>query len=96
MIAVVATIRVTEGAGAEAEGVLREIATTVKANEPGMIIYQIFRSRTEANCYKVLEIYQDQAALEAHRANPALKGLVPRLGEFKSGPTEAEYFDAID
>lgn len=95
MIGIVATIRVVEGAGPGIEEVFREIRSAVRDNEPGNIVFDFFRSQTEPNTYKVLEIYRDQAALEAHRANDAVKVIAPKMAPFRDGPTQAEYLDGI-
>ena len=69
MLALVATLRVAEGKAEEFEDVFRELAGLVKAEEPGCLLYQLAKSRTEANTYKVLELYRDQAALDVGRAH---------------------------
>jgi quinol monooxygenase YgiN len=96
MIGVVATIRVKEGGGQGFETVFRALAGEVRANEPGNIVYDLFRSRTEPNCFKVLEIYRDSEAQAAHSQSEHFKRLVPGMGPFLEGRPEVEYLDGID
>jgi (4S)-4-hydroxy-5-phosphonooxypentane-2,3-dione isomerase len=44
--------------------------TAESRNEPGCLMYQVHRHRTEPRRFFVYEQYQDDAALEAHRAAP--------------------------
>jgi quinol monooxygenase YgiN len=93
MIGVIAILRVKPGGGPGFEAVFRELAEQVRANEPDNVIYDLFRSRTEADTYKVLEIYQDEAALVAHRESTHFQTIVPKMGEFREGRPEVEYLD---
>ena len=66
MIGVVATLTTAEGKGPDLEKVFADLAAKVKANESGCLMYQLTKSRTEPNTYKVLEMYASQDALTAH------------------------------
>ena len=95
MIGVVATLRVQDGKTAEFETLFTGLAAQVRAAEPGNIAYQLCRSRTETNSYKVLELYRDEDALKAHGASDHLKGAGAALGAVLAGRPEVEYLDAI-
>ena len=95
MIGIVATIRVQEGKGQEFEGVFLELAAAVKANEPGCRMYQLTRSRTEPNTYKVLEIYDSEEALAAHRATEHMRAIGPRMAPAMAGRPDIEILDAV-
>ena len=95
MIGVIATLRVQDGKAAEFERLFADLAAQVRANEPGNIAYQLCRSRSEANTYKVLEIYRDEAALKAHGAADHFKAAGPALGTVLAGRPEVEYLDGI-
>ncbi len=96
MIGVVATLKVQDGKGAEFEAVFTELMAKVKANEPGCLIYQLTRSRTEATTYKVLELYVDEAALKAHGQSDYFKAAGARMGPCLAGRPEIEYLDAVE
>ncbi len=95
MIAIVATLRVHDGKGPDLEKTFLELMGKVRADEPGNLVYQLAKSRTEPNTYKVLELYRDQAALEAHRGSAHFKGAGPALGACLAGRAEIEYLDAV-
>jgi quinol monooxygenase YgiN len=44
--------------------------TSESRKEPGCVLYQVHRHRTEPRRFFVYEQYKDDAALEAHRAAP--------------------------
>ena len=44
--------------------------TTESRKEPGCVMYQVHRHRTEPRRFFIYEQYKDEAALEAHRAAP--------------------------
>ena len=94
-IGVIATLKVQDGKGDEFEAVFRDLAAQVRANEPGNKLYQVFKSRKEANTYVVMEIYQDQGALEAHGKSDHFRAAGPKLGPTMAGRADVQYFDAI-
>ena len=95
MIGVIATLRVQDGKAAEFERLFAGLAAQVRANEPGNIAYQLCRSRSEANTYKVLEIYRAEAALKAHGAADHFKAAGPALGTVLAGRPDVEYLDGV-
>jgi quinol monooxygenase YgiN len=95
MIGVVAVLKVQEGKGSDFEAVFLELAAKVRANEPGNVFYQLTKSRTEADTYKVLELYKDQDALAAHGGSDHFKDLGRKMGAFLAGRPDVEYLDAI-
>ena len=95
MIGVIATLRVQSGKGEAFEAVFAELASQVRANEDGNLAYQLCRSRDEADTYRVLEIYRDDEALEAHRASEHFRSAGPALGALLDGRPEIELLDAV-
>ena len=95
MIGVIATLRVKNGMTQEFESLFGQLAAQVRANESGNVAYQLCRSRTEADTYKVLELYRDEEALEAHRASAHFHAAGPGLGSVLGGRPEVEVLDAI-
>lgn len=95
MIGVVATIKIQDGKTGEFEKAFTDLAAKVKANEPGNVFYQLTKSRTEPNTYKVLELYADQDALKAHGASDHFKAGGAAFGHTLAGRPEVEYLDAV-
>jgi len=96
MIGVIATIKVQDGTNEGFEAVFRDLAAQVKANEPGNLAYQLTRSRTDPNTYKVLEIYASEDALKAHGSSDHFRAGAPKMGPFLAGRPEIEYLDGVE
>ncbi|MFZ5720683.1 MAG: putative quinol monooxygenase [Pseudomonadota bacterium] len=94
-IGVIAKIPVQEGKAAEFEAFFTELAKQVRANEPGNIAYQLTKSRTEPNVYKVLELYKDQEALTHHGGTEYFKAAGPKFAAVLAGRPEIEYLDGV-
>ncbi len=95
MIGVIATLKVAEGRNGEFEAVFTDLAKQVRANEPGNLAYQLTKSRTDPQVYKVLELYKDQDALSAHGQTDYFKAAGAKMGPCMGGRPEIEYLDAI-
>ena len=95
MIGVVATIKVKEGQGPEFERAFADLAAKVKANEPGNVFYQLTKSRTEPDTYKVLELYASEEALKAHGTSEHFKAGGAAFGHTLAGRPQVEYLDAV-
>lgn len=95
MIGVVATLTAAEGKGGDLEKVFGDLAAKVKANEPGCLMYQLTKSRTEPNVYKVLELYADEDALKHHGGTEYFKAAGPGIGACLGGRPSIEYLDAV-
>jgi quinol monooxygenase YgiN len=96
MIGVVATLKVRDGKNTEFESIFRELAAKVRASEPGNLVYQLTRSRAEANTYKVLEVYRDQDSLTAHRGTDHFRELGGKMGPCMAGRPDVELLDGIE
>jgi quinol monooxygenase YgiN len=95
MIGIVATLTVQPGKQADIEAIFADLAARVRADEPGNVFYQLCRSRESDTTYKVLELYQDQAAVEAHRTSPHFRAASPLLGAVLAAPPVIELLDAV-
>ena len=96
MIGVVAVLKVQVDKAADFEKVFLDLAAKVKANEPGCIVYQLTKSKTEAGVYKVLELYASEDALKAHGSSDYFKAAGAAMGPFMAGRPEIEYLDAVE
>ena len=57
-------------------------------DEPGCVRFNVLRDEKDENVYYFYEVYEDQAALEAHRATPHY-AVWRAAAETLDGPTEA-------
>ncbi len=94
-VGVVATLKVAEGKGGEFESVFRDLTAQVKANEPGNQLYRVFKSKKDPSTYIVMEVYADQAALEAHGKSDHFRAAQPGIGATLGGRPDIQYFDEI-
>jgi quinol monooxygenase YgiN len=94
-IGIIATIKVQDGKNAEFEGVFTALAAQVRANEPGNLAYQLTKSRTDPNTYKVLELYTDEDAVKLHGGTEYFKAAGPKMGPCLAGRPEIEYLDGV-
>lgn len=83
MICVAVTYVMKAGHEEEAAGLFRQLTGPTRA-EPGCRMYLVHRSSTDPRKFFLYEQYDDQAALDAHRASPhfdqyAKGGLFPIL-----------------
>ena len=71
-LTVVATIRAAKGKGDALAALLTEQAGVVMKAEPGCLVYRPHRSTTDPELFVFYEVYEDEAAFEAHRRAPHL------------------------
>lgn len=95
MIGVLATLRVRDGKSREFESLFADLAQQVRCDEPGNLLYQLYRSRTEPDTYKVLEIYGSDDDLEAHRTSPHVKAAGPTIGALLAERPGIEILDGV-
>ena len=79
MIGVIAKLTIKPGTNADFEATMKALQARVHADEPGNKLYALHKT-ADVNVYVMLERYDDQAALDAHRAAPHFKELGRKLG----------------
>lgn len=95
MIGVVAQITVKEGAQADFEAVARRLVEAVKANEPGCKFYDLFKVRDGDTEYMFMELFNDQAAVDAHRASEHYRTIGREMGPFLDGAPRVTRTDRV-
>jgi len=58
---------------------LREMKAEVARTEPGCRLYQVGEARDQPDLFIIVEVYDDEIALDAHRNTPHFERLI--LGE---------------
>jgi quinol monooxygenase YgiN len=69
MVVLAVTWMAKTGREAEAAAVLEKL-TAESRKEPGCVMYQVHKHKTDSRRFFIYEQYKDNAALEAHRAAP--------------------------
>ncbi len=95
MISAVARLKVKEGQEQEFEALALEMANAVNANEEGCELYEVHRG-DDPQTYVFIERYQDEAAVEAHRASDHFKSIGARMGAHMAGRPDVQSFQQID
>lgn len=54
-------------------------------NEPGVVVYRVYRSSEALNVFFNLEAFTDKAAFDAHLATPHVKKLIASLDDMLEG-----------
>ena len=96
MIGVVAVLPIAEGKTDEFEAIAKDMMAKVKANEPGCLTYQFYRSKKDPNTYIVMEQYASQEALEAHGKSEYFKAAQPGLGACLGGAPDIQIYDIVE
>jgi quinol monooxygenase YgiN len=95
MIAILATMQVQPDKAKEFEAAFAAMTKAVRADEPGNVTYQLVKSRTEANTYKVMELYKDQAAIDVHGKSDGFRAAGAGLGACLAGRPTIEFLDGV-
>uniref|UniRef100_A0A7S3PE48 ABM domain-containing protein n=1 Tax=Aplanochytrium stocchinoi TaxID=215587 RepID=A0A7S3PE48_9STRA len=85
-LAVAAELKVKAGVGAEFEKLFRTLDEYVQTREPGTLFYQLCKKDDET--YIVLEVYENQAAVDAHSNSALYKEFFKKSGRFLAGKPE--------
>jgi quinol monooxygenase YgiN len=73
-VSVVATITAKKGRGEEIIAAF-DSAKDAVASEPGTLLYVLHRNQSNPDVFYVTELYEDQAALDAHMSGAAVAAL---------------------
>jgi len=96
MIGVVAKLSIQPGKEAEFEQTGRDLMAKVKANEPGCLTYQLYKSKKEANVYIFMEQYASEDALKSHGQTEYFKAAGRVFGGCLAGAPDIQYFDIVE
>ena len=89
MIGVMAKLKIQEGKGPEFEKYAEEAIATVLKNEPGCLLYRLFKLKDDE--YVFIESYTDQAALKAHGASDHFKASGKNFAKVLAGRPEIAF-----
>jgi len=96
MNTVVARIKILPGKEAEAEAAMQKQAASVEANEAGAHAYIFHRNLKDPADVVVFEIYADDEASAAHRAQPHMAEFAALFGTvFDPAAVKIERFERI-
>ncbi|NSZ66270.1 putative quinol monooxygenase (plasmid) [Agrobacterium tumefaciens] len=95
MIGMMVELRVAPGSTDAFERAFAVQAAAVRANEPRTRLYELFKSRTVADSYTLIEIYEDEAALSAHCTSSHMVTNRPLTEPFLAAPPVMHIFEML-
>ncbi|WP_372362087.1 putative quinol monooxygenase [Xanthomonas sp. NCPPB 1325] len=95
MIGMMVKLAVKPGSSAAFESAFAAQAAAVRTNEPGNRLYEVFKSRVGPDSYMLIEIYENEAALDAHRSAQHMAVHRPLTSAFIAAEPDIEAFDVI-
>ena len=72
-------MRARPGRRAELLALLRELVDAAESDEPGTLVYVMHEAVDDPDVVVSYEVFADEAALDAHKASPAVASVMPRL-----------------
>lgn len=93
MIALIARIKAKAGSEDALEAVMKQLVEKVRANEPGCELYTLCRD--EQGRFVMIELYKDEAALEAHGGSDHFRSLGREMGQYMDGRPEIERMETL-
>ena len=94
MIGIIAKLTIKPDTNADFEATMRALQAKVQTDEPGNKLYALHKT-DDVDVYVMLERYDDDAALAAHRAAPHFKELGRKLGDYLSGKPDVQRMQEI-
>lgn len=91
----VARLVVRAGEEAHFESLQRELSEVTHATEPGTIVYDVIKHRTEASTYIVYGRFKDEAAFQLHMQAQSHERLVPGILASLAREMDLQFFDWI-
>ena len=92
MIALIAKLNVASGKEAAFEKVMLGLAEQVRANEDGNHLYTLVK---DDDGYAVLELYEDDAALQAHGQSQHFRDAGAKFAGLMAGPPSLIRYEVI-
>ena len=92
MIALVAKLNVADGKEVEFEKTMLELAEQVRANEEGNHLYTLVK---DDDGYAVLELYDDDAALQAHMQSQHFRDAGTKFAGMMAGAPTLNRYEVV-
>ncbi len=91
----IARLVVRKGQEAKFERLQTELSKLSHEHEPGTIVYDVIRHRTEPSTYVVYGRFKDEAAFQAHMKAESHDRLVPDILATLASDMDLQFFDWI-
>jgi len=94
MIGIVARLQVKPDRAEEFAAQTVALTKVVAANEPGCVFYDLYRTDDPA-AFVALELYENQADLDAHRASAHVAEAMKTVPDMLDGDIEADILEQV-
>jgi len=94
-ITVIAKLKVKPGSEAAFEAAGKEMIATVRASEPGTLAYVLHKNLNDPTEFTYYEVYQDQAALDAHSKTDHMRAFGGKIGALLAGRPEISRLEEV-
>ncbi len=88
-------VRPKEGQAEVLVAAFNALAVEVMSNEAGARAYYLVRSRADPGSYRVVELYEDDSAYEAHKQTPHYTARIDHILSLLAEPPQVEHFDTV-
>jgi quinol monooxygenase YgiN len=93
VVTFIATLNVAEGKEADFERLQAELSRISRAEEPGLVVYDVIRHKEKTRTYVVYARFRDQAAFDNHQEADYHQRLVPPILECVEGEMDLQFYD---
>ncbi len=96
MIGVVATMVVKPDQTEVFETIVKDQMALVKANEPGCLTYQLYKSKKDASTYIMMEEYSSKEAIALHTKTDYAAKVMVALAPCLAKEPDIQVYDMIE
>lgn len=94
MLGIICKLTIKPGANDEFERLIQLFKKEVDENEPGNLMYEIFRGETPEE-YIIMEKFKDKVALAAHNDTPHKHTISPQVGQLLNAKPEVKVMPSL-
>ena len=95
MLGLIATITVDPEKQQAFEALMTNLIKTVREKEPAVLTYTLCRTRSDTPVYRMIEVYESQAALDSHMATEWFQSAAAKFPEFFAVKPELDMLDVV-
>ncbi len=95
MTCLIARVKVKSGREADFERLEREFSRLEHEQQPGTLVYDVLRQRSDPSCYVIYVRFRDEAAYKAHQGAAHYRRLVPLVIETLGEQMDIQVLDWI-
>lgn len=95
MTCFIVRLKVKPGREGDFERLEREFSRLAREQEPGTLVFDVLRHRTEPGSYVVYLRFADEAAFKAHQATALHRRIVPLIMETFGEETDLQFYDWV-